>query len=122
MTSLPDYVHPIFARHEECLRTQDIDALMETYHTDAVVVRFQGILNGIDEIRATFSKYLGLSAETVELLEYAQSEDTIMVRAIMKVRGETEIGFGTYVLRDGKIWRHSAGIEGGMRDWFADGQ
>ncbi|NEB65640.1 hypothetical protein G3I39_00930, partial [Streptomyces fulvissimus] len=55
------------------------------------------------------------------LLEYTHSEDTIFMRAVMSVRGERELGFGAYVLRDGLIWRQVAGIEGGMRDWFTQG-
>jgi hypothetical protein len=112
--------HPIFVRQIECLETKDIAALIETYHPDAVVVRFQGILNGIKEIGETFGRYMDIDAKYERLLEYTHAEDTIFVRAVMSVRGERELGFGAYVLKDGLVWRHVAGIEGGMRDWFAD--
>ena len=113
-------VHPLFARQIECLQNADIAGLVETYHPEAVVVRFQGVLNGIDEIRETFGRYMDIAARYEELLEYTHTEDTIFVRAHMSVRGERELGFGAYVLRDGLIWRQVAGIEGGMRNWFAE--
>ncbi|MFD4205346.1 nuclear transport factor 2 family protein [Micromonospora tulbaghiae] len=122
MVQLPDNVHPVFARQVDCLARGDVEGVMDTYHPEAVVVRFQGVLRGHDEIRATFGGYMGLGADTVKLLEYAESEDTIMVRSEMTVMGEAEVGFGTYVLRDGRIWRQTAGIEGGMRDWFAEAE
>lgn len=112
-------VHPIFAAQIKCMAERDLDGLMDTYHPEAVVIRFQGILSGAEEIRNTFGKYIDIGARYVALREYAQSEDTIFVRALMQVRDETEIGVGMYVLKDGRIWRQAAGIEGDMRDWFA---
>ncbi|MFI6846260.1 nuclear transport factor 2 family protein [Kitasatospora sp. NBC_00085] len=111
--------HPLFVRQIDCLDNKDIDALMETYHPDAVVVRFQGILTGHKEIRETFSRYMDIQAKYERLLEYTHTGDTLFMRALMSVRGERELGFGAYVLKDGLIWRQVAGIEGGMRDWFA---
>ncbi len=114
--------HPIFVRQIDCLQNKDIDGLIETYHPDAVVVRFQGVLTGIEEIGETFGRYMDIQARYEQLLEYTHTDDTIFMRALMSVRGERELGFGAYVLKDGLIWRQVAGIEGGMRDWFAGGQ
>ena len=119
--SQPDTVeiHPIFAKQAGFLAVRDLDGLMECYHPEAMVVRFQGILTGRDEIRTMIQEYLDMDMQYVEMLEYVHTDDTILMRGVMKVKGVEEIGFGTYVLRDGLIWRQTSGSEGGMRDWSA---
>ncbi|WP_432248693.1 nuclear transport factor 2 family protein [Streptomyces sanyensis] len=112
------HCHPVFVRQIDCLQRADIDGLMETYHPEAEVIRFQGILRGSAEIKETFGRYMHIQARYERLLEYTHTDDTIFMRAEMSVRGEQEIGFGAYVLKDGVIWRQVAGIEGGMREWF----
>lgn len=110
-------LHPIFLKQAECLGRRDLDALMELYHPDAEFLRFDGIARGHAQIRPMLEKYLELNLEFVALNEYVEASDTILLRSTMKVKGEPESSCGTYVLRDGKIWRQTGAIEGGARNW-----
>lgn len=110
-------LHPIFLSQAECLARRDLDALLNLYHLDAEVLRFDGISRGREEIRTMLAKYLELDLEFVALNEYIETSDTILLRSTMKVKGEPESSCGTYVLRDGKIWRQTGAIEGGARNW-----
>jgi len=110
-------LHPMFLRQAECLAKRDLDALLELYHPEAEFIRFNGIARGRGEIRPILEKYLAAELEFVKLNEYVHTGDTILLRSTMKVKGRPETSCGTYVLRDGKIWRQTGAIEGGMREW-----
>jgi len=103
-------LHPVFVRQLDALARGDIDLLLENYHQDAVLLRFDGVASGLDELRATLSVYLSLGPELVELSQYVQTDDTVSYRAVMKIGGRAEKAFGTLVLRDGKIWRQTVGF------------
>jgi len=110
-------LHPIFLSQAELLARRDVDGLVNLYHAEAEVLRFDGIKRGRSEIRTMLERYLELDLEFVKLNEYVATADTILLRGTMKVNGEIEISCGTYVLRDGKIWRQTGAIEGGARGW-----
>ncbi|MGC4806671.1 nuclear transport factor 2 family protein [Micromonospora sp. DT233] len=110
-------MHPIFLKQAEHLAKNDLDGLMQCYHPEAEVVRFQGILHGRDEIRGMLEDYMKMNMQYLEMLEYIHTDDTILLRGVMSVKGVEEIGFGAYVLKDGLIWRQVSGSEGGMRNW-----
>jgi hypothetical protein len=110
-------LHPIFLSQGELLARRDLDGLMNLYHPEAEVLRYDGVTRGRDEIRAMLERYMQLDLEFVKLNEYNATADTILLRGTMKVKGEIEISCGTYVLKDGKIWRQTGAIEGGARGW-----
>jgi len=110
-------LHPIFLSQAECLARRDLDGLVNLYHPDAEVLRYDGIRRGRDEIRTMLEQYMNLDLAFVTLNEYIATADTILVRGTMKVKGEPEVSCGTYVLRDGKIWRQTGAVEGGARGW-----
>lgn len=112
-------LHPIFMKQGEYLAQGDLDGLMSLYHDDAVWIRFQGVVVGKENIREKIAKYWEQNLEFVEMNEYIHNDDTIMVRSTMKVNGEVEVAFGIYVIRDGKIWRQTGAVEGGMRDFVS---
>ncbi|MGW1892879.1 nuclear transport factor 2 family protein [Streptomyces sp. NPDC002004] len=103
-------LHPVFQRQMEALAALDIDAVMKNYTDDAVLLRFEGVSEGIDAVRETFTGYLTLKPTLVELQEYVETDDTIFYRAIMNLNGEPEHAFGTLVVKDGLIWRQTAGF------------
>ncbi|MEU3776744.1 nuclear transport factor 2 family protein [Streptomyces sp. NPDC032472] len=105
-------LHPVFVRQMEALAALDIEAVMKNYTDDAVLLRFEGASVGIDAVRETFTGYLSVKPTLVELQEYVETEDTIFYRAIMNLNGEPEHAFGTLVVRDGRIWRQTAGFGG----------
>ncbi|MEU3260636.1 nuclear transport factor 2 family protein [Streptomyces albidoflavus] len=112
-------LHPLFAEMVRCTAERDLDGLLKLYHPEAEWVRFTGTVRGHDEIRELLSRYWELDLQHVEMNEFIQTDDTVMMRGTMKVRGETVVTFGVYVLRDGLIWRQCGADEGGTRDWWA---
>jgi ketosteroid isomerase-like protein len=107
-----DSMHAVWARQLEALAARDIDKLMENYNDDAVLVRFDTTAVGIDAVRKELEGYLAMNPEVIELKEYTESDDVIFYRATMRLGGQVENGYGTLVLRNGLIWRQTAGWEG----------
>ncbi|MER5775232.1 nuclear transport factor 2 family protein [Streptomyces sp. NPDC002039] len=105
-------LHPVFVRQMEALAALDIEAVMKNYTDDAVLLRFEATAVGIEAVREALTGYLTLKPTLVELQDYIETEDTIFYRAIMNLDGEPEHAFGTLVVRDGRIWRQSAGFGG----------
>ncbi|ALG09186.1 nuclear transport factor 2 family protein [Kibdelosporangium phytohabitans] len=103
-------MHPVFQKQLDCLAGGDLDALLDNYAPDATLVRFDRVANGIEEVRETMRGYLTAKPELVELSQYAESGDTVFYRATMKVGGQQRDAFGTLVIKDGKIWRQTAGF------------
>lgn len=90
---------------------------MELYHEDAEWFRFEGVVKGRDEIRKVLELYWDRELDFVSMEEYIHSEDAVLSRATLRVKGEEVVVFGIAVYRDGKIWRQAGGDEGGSRDW-----
>ncbi|MCX5076499.1 nuclear transport factor 2 family protein [Streptomyces sp. NBC_00513] len=105
-------LHPVFVRQMEALAALDIEAVMKNYTDDAALLRFEATAVGIEAVREALTGYLTLKPTLVELQEYIETEDTIFYRAIMSLDGEPEHAFGTLVVRDGRIWRQTAGFGG----------
>ncbi|ONI82925.1 hypothetical protein ALI144C_17880 [Actinosynnema sp. ALI-1.44] len=103
-------MHPVLRKQLDCLAGGDLDALLDNYAPDATLVRFDHVASGIEEVRATMRGYLAARPELVELSQYAESGDTVFYRATMEVGGQRRDTFGTLVIKDGKIWRQTAGF------------
>nr|WP_042188732.1 nuclear transport factor 2 family protein [Kibdelosporangium sp. MJ126-NF4]CEL18421.1 hypothetical protein [Kibdelosporangium sp. MJ126-NF4]CTQ97904.1 hypothetical protein [Kibdelosporangium sp. MJ126-NF4] len=103
-------MHPVFQKQLDCLADGDLDALLDNYAPDATLIRFDRVATGIDEVRETMRGYLTAKPELVELTQYAEGGDTVFYRATMKVNGRTLDAFGTLVIRNGRIWRQTAGF------------
>lgn len=103
-------LHPAFVRQLDALAAGDIDKIMENYEPDAALLRFEGAASGTAELRETLTGYLSLKPELVELTQYIETDDTIFYRAVMNLGGAPEKAFGTLVLRNGRIWRQTAGF------------
>ena len=118
MTEMPE-LHPVFAKQIDCMMRDDKKGLMEIYHPEVESLRFQGVLKGREAISDLLVKYEELKPEFVKVLEYVHSEDMIMTRTILRIKGEEIVAVGSYVIRDGMIWRQFCCDEGGVRDWWA---
>jgi ketosteroid isomerase-like protein len=103
-------LHPTFVRQLDALAAGDLDELMENYEPDAALLRFEGVAGGHDAVRETLAGYLTLKPQLIELTQYVETDDTIFYRAVMNLGGSPEKAFGTLVLRNGKIWRQTAGF------------
>ena len=103
-------LHPTFVRQLDALAAGDVDQILENYEPDAALLRFEGVATGTAELRETLAGYLTLKPQLIELTQYIETGDTIFYRAIMNLGGAPEKAFGTLVLRNGKIWRQTAGF------------
>ncbi|MEV6116057.1 nuclear transport factor 2 family protein [Streptomyces sp. NPDC052109] len=112
-------LHPVFRRQIECMMANDKEGLMQTYHPEVKSLRFQGVLEGKEAISDLMEKYEDLDPEFLGVLEYVHSDDQIMTRSAMRIKGEEIVAVGSYVVKDGKIWRQFGCDEGGVRDWWA---
>lgn len=112
-------LHPVFRRQIEAMMADDKQALMSIYHPEVQSLRFQGVLVGREAISDLLVKYEELKPEFIGVLEYVHSDDMIMTRTAMRVKGEEIVAVGSYVIKDDKIWRQFGCDEGGVRDWWA---
>jgi hypothetical protein len=106
-------MHPVMTRQLDCLVRQDLAGLMENYAGDATVVRFDRVARGTAQISELFRGYLATRPEVVRITGYAQTEDVIFYRAVMRAGdGEPTDMVGTLVVRDGKVWRQTVAVTG----------
>lgn len=94
------------------LGTNDIDGLLrDHYHTDAVMVTFDGIRRGHKELRDYFVNTLASMGKITSLVTdyFAETEDVVIFKARItdEKRGTVNADNALY-LRDGKIYRHIA--------------
>lgn len=90
----------------------DIDGLLENhYHPDAVMITFDGIRRGYDELKHYFVNTLGIMGQVTGLSTefFEETEDVIIFKASITSagRGTVHADNGLY-FRDGKIYRHIA--------------
>jgi hypothetical protein len=90
----------------------DIDALLDQhYHPDAVMVTFDGIRRGREELKKYYVDTLNVMGKISFLrTEYfAETEDVIIFKAVItsEGRGTVHADNGFYI-KDGKIYRHIA--------------
>lgn len=90
----------------------DIDALVaQHYHEDAVMVTFDGIRRGREELKKYYVDTLKIMGQITYLkTEYfAETEDVIIFKAVItsEGRGTVHADNGLY-LKEGKIYRHIA--------------
>jgi uncharacterized protein (TIGR02246 family) len=108
----PEQIHQCF---ERALAARDLDAMVDIYTDDAVIVPEAGqVLRGADAIREHLSGLLAMSPELEsETTVNVRAGDTAMLRARWKMRirtpaGEADItGESTEVLRLGAdgVWK-----------------
>jgi uncharacterized protein (TIGR02246 family) len=83
------------------MRAGDVDAMLEHYHPDAQAIRLpDAVARGKDEIRAFFEGYLSIKA----------ADNTVVYHSTVKLGDAVRGIVGTWVLRDGLIWRQTAAL------------
>lgn len=98
----------VFDRQLAAIADADLDALMAQYHEEAVLVRFDRVATGLAEIREVFRAYLALGPKVEEVKSLQTTGDVVFYNALMTVNGNKVDTFGTFVIRDGRIWRQTA--------------
>jgi ketosteroid isomerase-like protein len=93
------------------MRAGDVDGMLTHYHSDAQAVRLpDAVARGKDQIRAFLEGYLALNPEIVEVLSIKAADNSVVYHSTVKI-GDQVLGLvGTWVLRDGLIWRQTAAL------------
>jgi len=89
----------------------DLDGFIARYHEDAVIVRFDRIIEGRAQMREVLAGFFqaGLHPRLKKLLKYTETADTVFVEmAVAWETGESQ-DYDAWVLRDGKIAYHFHG-------------
>lgn len=94
----------LFDRATAAINAGDVDALLDCYHPDAVQLTYEGVAIGREGLREAVTAWLARRPQ-VRTLAYAESDDTVVFEAT----DGTSRGYGTLVIRDGLIWRETAG-------------
>lgn len=93
------------------MRSGDVDGMLKHYHPDAQVMRLPDtVATGKIEIRAFLEGYLSMNPKIIEVIAIEEADDCVLYHSTIDIGG-TVLGIvGTWVLRDGLIWRQTAVI------------
>jgi len=91
----------------ELLRARDGDGMAARYHEDAVLLRFDKVARGRDEIKETLLEWTSSAPVIEENWVTATGPDFLCYRAIEHVEGKKVTAIGTMVFRDGMLWRQT---------------
>ncbi len=110
----------MYKEHIELILKKDIDALLEQYTDDAVLIssfeKTPKYFRGQEELKEHFKGILGIDGLEVDIAFWAETENptTLMIVEAIKLQtadGEASMRFAdSWVLRDGKIAIHFAGM------------
>jgi ketosteroid isomerase-like protein len=93
------------------MRAGDVDGMLANYHPDAQILRLPDVVSkGRDEIRKFLEGYLAMKPKIVEVIAIEEADDTVLYHSKIDLGGRTLGIVGTWVLRDGLIWRQTAVI------------
>ncbi|MCG5219451.1 nuclear transport factor 2 family protein [Streptosporangium sp. KLBMP 9127] len=90
------------------LKAHDLDAMIRNYQEDAVVMRPGATARGKIEIREFFAEYLKMEPKIEEIMVAESTEDIILYYATIRIGDEVHNDVGTWILRNGLIWRQTA--------------
>lgn len=89
-----------------------IDELVEKhYHEDAVMVTFDGIRSGREELKKYYVDTLKLMGNITYLATeyFAETEDVVIFKSVITSDGRGTVNADNALyMKDGKIWRHIA--------------
>ncbi|MDE0545061.1 nuclear transport factor 2 family protein [Microbacterium sp. C7(2022)] len=100
-------VESLLAEQAALLRRGEVRALAARYSADAQIVHSGGVAAGRDEIEAVFAAQFAEGVVLESLNEVGRGDDCVNYRAVLTVGGARIAVAGTFVLRDGEIWRHT---------------
>ena len=102
----------IYDRQIECLKAGDLDGLMDQYAEDAQLIRFDMVVTGKEALRTFFADYIAhiKPFELVSTDKYTDTEDAMFFEATVSANGNTLRVYDVFMIEEGKIKRHFAGI------------
>jgi ketosteroid isomerase-like protein len=121
MNNVPDTpLGRMYRQHIGLIVSKDIEALLDQYADDAVLIssfmKTPAYYRGREQLREHMNGILGIEDLQTEVVFWAETEDpqTLMVTEKIRMRtadGEADMRFAdSWVLRDGKIAIHFAGM------------
>lgn len=119
MGNVPDTkLGRFYKEHIRLILAKDIDGILNQYTDDALLVssfeKVPKVFRGRDQLREHFQGILGLKGLEVEIGFWGETEETLMITEQIKAstdQGTAEMRFAdSWVLRDGKIAIHFAGM------------
>ncbi len=105
-----EQLRSLLDRQVALVEARDLEGLVSQYHADAVVLRFDLVARGLEEIRRFFGDYLSLDPRIERVDAYAEAEDMLAYVASIRTRDATLQTYGTLLVTDGKIRRQFAGV------------
>lgn len=110
----------MYEEHIQLILDKDIDGLLNQYTDDALLIssftKKPLYFRGTEELKEHFKGILGIKGLEVDIAFWAETEDpqTLMIVEVIKMQtdeGEATMRFAdSWVLRDGKIAIHFAGM------------
>ena len=104
-----------YYRQLDYIAKYDVDGLISNQYTeDAELIGFGLFVKGDPALRAHFRSYIaGLGyIKLLSTEKYAEGSDSMFFEATVETAGGIARVYDTFVLRDGKIWRHFTGLLG----------
>ncbi|MFZ2491168.1 MAG: nuclear transport factor 2 family protein [Thermoanaerobaculia bacterium] len=107
-----------YKEHIDLILKGDIEGILNQYTDDALLIssfeKTPKYFRGRDELREHFQGILGIKGLDVNIGFWAETENTLMITEDIKMKvadGEAQMKFAdSWVLRDGKIAIHFAGM------------
>lgn len=122
MKNVPDtWLGNLYREHIELIKKKDIDALLDQYTDDALLIssfsKKPAYFKGREQLKEHMQGILGIEGLETEIVFWAETDDpqTLMITEQISMRssdgGTAEMRFAdSWVLRDGKIAIHFAGM------------
>lgn len=104
-----------YERQLAYLQAGDVDELIDQhYHDDALLVSFEVTVRGRDALREYFRRYLQQlgQLEVLSTDKFTETGDAIFLEATMRTALGVARVYDAFVLREGKIAYHFAGVIG----------
>jgi ketosteroid isomerase-like protein len=106
-TTLP----ALFEQDLAQMRAGDVDGMLSHYHPDAQIMRLPDtVATGPAEVRAFLEGYVSMKPKILEVMAIDQADNTVLYHSKIDIGGNVTGIVGTWVLRDGLIWRQTAVI------------
>lgn len=110
----------MYESHIQMILDQDIEGLLNQYTDDALLIssflKQPVYYKGQEQLREHFQGILGIKGLEVDLAFWAETEDPATLMIVEAIKMQTESGVAdmrfadSWVLRDGKIAIHFAGM------------
>jgi hypothetical protein len=102
-----------YYRQLDFLAKKDIEGLIHNQYTeDAELLNFDSYIKGAPALFDYFKGYIA-NLGYIKLLstdKYTEGDDSMFFESTVEVAGGVAQVYDVFVMRDGKIWRHFAGL------------